>query len=82
MTSIRVVTEVDIEVNEVLDQVSTKDRIEELRDRNDASQELNEWTEEHYQLPENLYYALRDGNKENAIKIVNPLLDEKLGRQV
>lgn len=74
--------EVEIDVEEALSQIDTKDLILALRERNDGKDYLNEWTDEHYKILENLYYALRDKGIDEAIKIANPLLDEKIGRQV
>lgn len=31
---------------------------------------------------EDLYYALRDNDLEKAIKVINPILDKAIGRQV
>ena len=81
MTSIiRTDVEVEIDVENVLDQVDTDDLERELQCRDDIS--IAMWEEEHYKILENLYYALRDKGIDEAIKVVNPLLDEKLGRRV
>lgn len=81
-STVTVEVEVDVDVENVLPEIDTSDLIEELRDRDDLKQHFNEFTDEHYMILENLYYALRDKGIEDAIKVINPLLDEKLGKVV
>jgi len=81
MARVAVETEVEIDIAEHLDELETFELIDELESRNEYNQ-VKEFTGEHIIVLENLYYALRDGTKEDAIRIINPLLDEKLGRKV
>jgi len=81
MTRVAVETEVEIDIAEHLDEVETFELVDELESRNKYNQ-VKEFTGEHVTMLENLYYALRDGTQEDAIKIINPLLDEKLGRVI
>lgn len=71
---------VKVETDEVLPEIETWELLDEVRSRNDAN--LVEWTDEEIVLLEKLYYALRDGTKEDAIKVINPLLDQKIGRRI
>ena len=58
-----------------LSSLDTETLICSLNDRNE------EYVYENAEL-ENIYYALRDNDLEKVIKLMNPLFDEAIGRQV
>ena len=70
-----VLTEVDIDVADIIGGISTEDLETELRTREVS----NKSVDSEY---DNLYYALRDGDLEAAIKIANPILYTKIGRMI
>lgn len=72
----------NVDISEHLDEVETFELADELESRTDYKDNFKEFTGEHVITLENLYYALRDGTQEDAIRIINPLLDEKLGRVI
>jgi len=82
MTRITVEAEVEVDVSEHLDDVATFELVDELESRREFRDSFLEFTGEHVMMLENLYYALRDGTQEDAIKIINPMLDEKIGRRI
>ena len=79
MRRITVETEVEIDLDDHMHEIKSSELISELKAREDMPYEF---TGAHYVLLENLYYALRDKDIDAATRIVNPLLDEKIGRQV
>jgi len=70
-------TQVTVEVEVDIDKFSDFDIKQEA-----VARDLIHDPDAHHVLLEKLYYALRDENLDEAIKIVNPLLDEVLGRQI
>ncbi|MEE8328225.1 MAG: hypothetical protein V3R32_05495 [Nitrosomonadaceae bacterium] len=70
----------NVNISEHLDEVEDFELIDELESRDKFKENFAEFSDEHRTVLENLYYALRDGTQEDAIKVINPLLDEKLGR--
>ncbi len=78
MSTITVETEVDIDVDSFVSEIASADLIEELQKRG-----VDNYSEQDQrQLFEELYYALRDGNIDIAIAVINPLLEDVTGRRV
>jgi len=82
MARITAEVEVEVDISDHLDDVATFELVDELESRTEFRDSFKEFTSEHVMMLENLYYALRDGTQEDAIKIINPMLDEKIGRRI
>ena len=84
MTRITVEAEVDVDVSDYVDELTDDELIDELESRGYElkTDDNDNITTSEFALYTNLYYALRDGTLEDAIKIINPTLDQIIGRQV
>ncbi len=69
---------VDIDTEEILTEIPANELEQELKRRADTDRTVDDSKI----LYEALYYALRDGNLEQAIAAANPLLDDTIGRIV
>jgi hypothetical protein len=73
---------VRVDLDDVIDDITDSDLISAVKARGvwpDCDQTSKS---DRAMLLEGVYHALRDGNLDQTIKLINPLLDEVLGRQV
>jgi len=68
--------DVDIDINEVLTEATTEELQAELLRRNETSPNASDSNA----LYEDLYYALRDGDLEEATDAAKPIIEDKIGR--
>lgn len=66
--------QVEIDSSEVIDSLTDSEIFDEY-----IARKLNQDINAEF---ENLYYALRDRDIDRAIEIMNPILDESIGRMI